>query len=107
MPEMVSATAVDTATEPARPTKLHATLSRMASLKLIERVPTASAMAVAASVEPLTKMVAATSIMDSASNGFVPKATRNSDSEVIMPSPPDMAPHGACHERRTGHSHMG
>ena len=94
MPEMVSATAVETATDPARPRKLQATLRAMAPSKVMDLVPTASAMALAASVAPLTKIVAPTRTMESRSSGFVVRAAANSD-RLGMVAPLAMADEGS------------
>ena len=77
MPEIVSATAVDTMVIATRPTKLQATLMAIAASTPIERVPTDSAMALAASVAPLTKMVPSTNTMTMARKGFAWSVSRN------------------------------
>ena len=87
MPLMVSATAVETAVMATRPTKLQTTLMRMAVLTLMERVPTASAMALAASVAPLTKMVPRTSAMVTARNGFCASMPRKVEKLIKSDSP--------------------
>ena len=82
MPLMVAATAVVVSAEITRPRKLAMTLSTMARSKVMERVPTASAMAFAASVEPLTKIVMATSSIASASAPF--EVTREKNSVIAI-----------------------
>ena len=77
MPLMVLATAVEMSVMPMRPTKLHITLMVIAWLTPMARVPTGSAMAVAASVAPFTKMVPTTRTMTNARNGFVWTAATN------------------------------
>ena len=81
------ATAVETAVMATRPTKLQTTLMRMAVLTLMERVPTASAMALAASVAPLTKMVPRTSAMVTARNGFCASMPRKVEKLIKSNSP--------------------
>ena len=62
---------------PTRPTKLQTTLMAIAASTPIERVPTGSAMALAASVAPLTKMVPSTRAITMAKKGFSPTIVRN------------------------------
>ena len=77
MPEMVSATAVEMNDMATRPTKLQMTLMRIAESTSMERVPTGSAMALAASVAPLTKMVPITSSMTITRKGLLDRTPRN------------------------------
>ena len=77
IPEMVSATAVEMNDMATRPTKLQMTLIMMAWSTLIERVPTGSAMALAASVAPLTKMVPMTRTMTRIRKGLLDRTPRN------------------------------
>ena len=77
MPEMVSATAVEMNDIATRPTKLQMTDMRIAESTSIERVPTGSAMALAASVAPLTKMVPMTRSITITRNGLVERTPRN------------------------------
>ena len=70
IPRIVSATAVEMRHIATKPTKLHTTLMIIAWLTLIERVPTASAIALAASVAPFTKMHPKTRTMTRAKNGL-------------------------------------
>ena len=77
MPEIVSATAVEMNVMPMRPMKLQMTLIMMAESMSMERVPTTSAMAFAASVAPFTKMVPRTRRITSARNGFDASSSKN------------------------------
>ena len=77
MPEMVSATAVEMNDITTRPTKLQTTDMRIAESTSIERVPTGSAIALAASVAPLTKMVPMTRIMTIIRKGLLDNTLRN------------------------------
>ena len=79
MPEMVSATAVEMKVMATRPTKLQTTDIMIASSMSIERVPTTSAMAFAASVAPLTKMVPKISTITRTRKGFEAKRPKNSE----------------------------
>ena len=84
MPLMVSATAVEIIVMTTRPTRLQATLMAMAAFTPMERVPMGSAMAFAASVAPLTKMVPSTRAMTTARNGFVCSMPRNCSKLITM-----------------------
>ena len=77
MPLIVSATAVEMKLIATRPTKLQMTLMAMAASTPMDRVPTGSAMALAASVAPFTKMVPSTRAITIARNGFSPTMARN------------------------------
>ena len=77
MPEMVSAMAVEMNDMATRPTKLQMTLMKIAESTSIERVPTGSAMALAASVAPLTKMVPITRSITMTRNGLLDRTPRN------------------------------
>ena len=77
MPLMVSATAVETNVIATRPMKLQTTLMAMAASMPMERVPTGSAIAFAASVAPFTKMVPSTRTMTTARKGFASSIARN------------------------------
>ena len=74
---MVSATAVEMNDMATRPTKLQITDMRIALSTLIERVPTGSAMALAASVAPFTKMVPMTRSMTRIRKGLLDRTPRN------------------------------
>ena len=77
IPLIVSATAVEMSDMPARPMKLQTTLMRMALSTSMARVPTGSAMALAASVAPFTKMMPRTSTITIARNGFDTTVSQN------------------------------
>ena len=77
MPLMVSATAVEKSVMPTSPRKLVMTLIQMAASTPMARVPMGSAIALAASVAPFTKMVPITSRITSAKNGLACTAERN------------------------------
>ena len=77
MPEIVSATAVEMNDMATRPTKLQTTLIKIAESTSMERVPTGSAMALAASVAPLTKMVPMTRTMTTIRKGLLDRTPRN------------------------------
>ena len=74
----VSATAPESMVAPTSPTKLASTARMTAFSNVMERVPTASAIEFAASVDPFTKMVAATKNMVSARSGLDPNIVKNS-----------------------------
>ena len=77
MPDIVSATAVEMRVIATRPMKLQTTLMPIAALTPMERVPTGSAIAFAASVAPFTKIVPRTSTITTARKGFDWMAERN------------------------------
>ena len=77
MPEMVSATAVEMNDIATRPTKLQTTDMKIAESTSMERVPTGSAMAFAASVAPFTKMVPMTRSMTMIKKGLLDRTPRN------------------------------
>ena len=83
---MVSATAVETKVMKTRPLKSPMAARTTALRKEIERVPTASAMEFAASVDPFTKMVPAMSAIASASKGLAFSASKNCPRVSIAPT---------------------
>ena len=86
MPLTVAATAVVTSDEITRPRKLQMTPRMTAPLNEMERVPTASAMALAASVAPLMKMVITTRTIAISRGTLVVSSARKSGSDAMVNS---------------------
>ena len=99
MPEIVSATAVEMNDIATRPTKLQTTLMRIAESTSMERVPTGSAMALAASVAPLTKIVPMTRTMTMIRKGLLDNTPRNCSKLIKGELASSMAARGPanCH----------
>jgi hypothetical protein len=80
--DIVSATAVEIMVMATKPTKLQATDMAMACSTVIERVPTGSAIAFAASVAPFTKMVPRTRMITRARKGLAETMPRNCEKVI-------------------------
>ena len=86
---MVDATAVDTAVIPSKPTRLQIAAMMMAGNGLMALVPTTVAMALGASVAPLTMVAPIASTTMTASTGSLTSAPRNDEKSIPIFLPPE------------------